>query len=241
MSCSASPRNRDLISVCSASAVRFIGTQRPSIAIENDVSTSSATQAWVRASVSWTSTSSMLDLRTGRVARAAYDAVEHGARDVPRLGVAELPVAGGAGQLARRARAAQLALALTARHLLGDVAQQRLAELAHRLGGQPQVAVGAALEGAAVAERLLELLEGARVDRGLVAELAGELVEVEVVHPGAAVGLAELLGQVVEVGDVLEDAGAVAEAEPLLAVHPLRAAPVLAGPQGLEVGVEPGQ
>ena len=40
------------ISVCSASAVRFIGTQRPSIAIENDVSTSSATAAWVRASVS---------------------------------------------------------------------------------------------------------------------------------------------------------------------------------------------
>ena len=41
-----------MISVCSASAVRFIGTQRPSIAIENDVSTSSATAAWVRASVS---------------------------------------------------------------------------------------------------------------------------------------------------------------------------------------------
>ena len=38
--------------MCSASAVRFIGTQRPSIAIENDVSTSSATAAWVRASVS---------------------------------------------------------------------------------------------------------------------------------------------------------------------------------------------
>ena len=37
--------------------MRFIGTQRPSIAIENDVSTSSATQAWVRASVSVTSTS----------------------------------------------------------------------------------------------------------------------------------------------------------------------------------------
>ncbi len=45
--------------MCSASAVRFIGTHRPSMAIENDVSTSSATQAWVRASVSVTSTSSM--------------------------------------------------------------------------------------------------------------------------------------------------------------------------------------
>ena len=55
----ASPRKRDRISWCSASAVRFIGTQRPSIAIENDVSTSSATAAWVRASVSMTSTSPM--------------------------------------------------------------------------------------------------------------------------------------------------------------------------------------
>ena len=160
---------------------------------------------------------------------------------MPRLGVAELPLPGGARQLAGRAGPAQLALALAAGHLLGDVAQQRLAELAHRLRGEPEVAVGAAAQGAAVAQRLLELLEGARVDRGLVAELAGELVEVEVVHPGAAVGLRELLGEVVEVGEVLEDAGAVAETEALLAVHPLRAAPVLAGAQRLEVGVEPGQ
>ena len=60
MSWSASPRNRERIRVCSASAVRFIGTQRPSIAIENEVSTSSATAAWVRASVSCTSTSSIV-------------------------------------------------------------------------------------------------------------------------------------------------------------------------------------
>ena len=81
-------------------------------------------------------------------------------------------------------------------------------------------------------------LQGARVDRRLVAELARQLVEVEVVQPGAVVGLRELLGELVEVGEVLEDAGAVAEAEPLLAVDPLRAAPVLAGAQRLQVGVE---
>ena len=46
-----------MISWCSASAVRFIGTHRLAIAIENDVSTSSATAAWVRASVSLTSMS----------------------------------------------------------------------------------------------------------------------------------------------------------------------------------------
>ena len=56
--------------------------------------------------------------------------------------------------------------------------------------------------------------------------------------PGAVVGLRELLGEVVEVGEVLEHAGAVAEPEPLLAVEPLRAAPVLAGAQRLQVGVE---
>ncbi len=72
-------------------------------------------------------------------------------------------------------------------------------------------------------------------------ELARELVEVEVVHAGAVVRLRELLGQLVEVGDVLEDTRAVAEPEPFLAVHPLRAPPVLAGPQRLEVAVEPGE
>ena len=46
------------MSVCSASAVRFIGTQRPSMIMEYDVSTSRATAAWVRASVSATSMSS---------------------------------------------------------------------------------------------------------------------------------------------------------------------------------------
>ena len=78
---------------------------------------------------------------------------------------------------------------------VGDVAQQRLAELAHRLGGQPELAVGGALEVAGVAQRLLQLGERAGVDGRLVAELAGELVEVDVVHPGAVVGLRELLGR----------------------------------------------
>ena len=79
------------------------------------------------------------------------------------------------------------------------------------------------------------------VDRRLVAQLPRQLVEVDVVHPGAGVRLGELVGEVVEVGEVLEYAGAVAEAEALLAVEPLGAAPVLAGPQRLEVGVELGQ
>ena len=73
---------------------------------------------------------------------------------------------------------------------------------------------------------------------GLVAQLAGQLVEVDVIHPGAAVRLGELLGEVVEVGEVLEHAGAVAEPEALLATELLRAAPVLAGAQRAQVVVE---
>ena len=100
---------------------------------------------------------------------------------------------------------------------LGDVAEQRLAELAHRLRRQPEVAVGAALELAGVAQRLFELLQGARVDRGLVAELSGEGVQVDVVETRARVGLLELLGELVELGDVLQHPGAVAESEALAA------------------------
>ena len=242
ISCSASPRNRDRISVCSASAVRFIGTQRPSIAIENDVSTSSATAACVRASVSLTSTSPTCS-RTPSLARAALaDHPSYGvgdrAGDVPRLGVAERPLAGRARQLAGRTGLAHVALTLATAHPGGDVLEQRLAELAHRLRAQLELAVAGALEVAGVAQRLLEPLQRAGVDGGLVAELPGQLVEVDVVEPGAVVGLRELLGEVVEVGEVLEDAGAVAEPEPLLAVEALRPAPVLAGAQRLQVRVE---
>ncbi len=84
---------RLLMSVCSASAVRFIGTQRPSMTIENDVSTSNATQACVRASVSCTSTSSIVIVtpglgrprpaRRGCVARDPRDRVRDGARHIP--------------------------------------------------------------------------------------------------------------------------------------------------------------
>ena len=52
MICNASERKRVLTRWLSASAVRFIGSQRFSITIENDVSTSSATAAWERVSVS---------------------------------------------------------------------------------------------------------------------------------------------------------------------------------------------
>ena len=135
----------------------------------------------------------------------------------------------------------QVALTLPTRHPVGDVLEQRLAELPHGLGGELQLAVGAPLEVAGLVERALQLGQGLGVDRRLVTELALELVEVDVIHPGPAVGLRELLREVVEVGQVLEYAGPVAEPETLLAAELLGAAPVLARAQGAQVVVELGE
>ena len=146
------------------------------------------------------------------------------ARHVPGLGVAELPLAGGAAAFAGGAGTSQVALALPSGHPLRDVAQQRLAELAHGLRAQPQLTVRAAFEVPGVAQRLLESLQRAGVDRRLGAQLARQLVEVDIVHPRPAVGLRELLGEGVELREVLQHPGAVAQAEALLAVEAFRAA-----------------
>ena len=128
MICNASERNRVRTKWSSASAVRFIGSQRFSITIENEVSTSSATAAWVRVSVSDTSTSSTV-ISNGRVSavqRRGAGLPQHrvGQRpgDVPRLGVAELPGPGGAGQLAGGAGTPVVTFAVTAGKLLRHIA-----------------------------------------------------------------------------------------------------------------------
>ena len=124
MICNASERNRVLTRWLSASAVRFIGSQRFSITIENDVSTSSATAACVRVSVSEISTSSTVIFSGSSDAPGAGLAqhrVGQRAGDVPRLGVAELPRPRGAGQLAGRTRAPGVAFAVPARKLLRHI------------------------------------------------------------------------------------------------------------------------
>ena len=72
--------------------------------------------------------------RVAAVGHHALHGVGDGAGDVPGLGVAELPGPRRAGALTGGAGLAQVALALAAGHPRGHVAQQRLAELAHRLG-----------------------------------------------------------------------------------------------------------
>ena len=63
------------------------------------------------------------------------------------------------------------------------------AELAHGFRGQPPLPVGAAVQEALVRQGALQLGQGARVDCGLVAELTGQRVEVDVLHGGPGVAL----------------------------------------------------
>ena len=91
---------------------------------------------------------------------------------------------------------------MPAGELLGDVAQRGLAEPAHRLGREPPLTVGAAVEETLIDQGPFQLGERSGVDDGVVAELARQRVEVDVVHGGARIALGELLGQLLELGDV---------------------------------------
>ena len=173
--------------------------------------------------------------------RRAGDGVGDGAGDIPGFRVAEGPLAGGTGALPRRSRLAKVMVTLAARHAVCDIPQQCLAELSHRLRGQCELAVRSALHGAGVTQGFFELLKRAGVNRCFVAELAGQLVEIEVVQARSVVRLRKLLRQRVELGDVLEYPGAVAETEPLLAIHLLGAAPVLPRAKRAKAAVELGE
>ncbi len=127
------------------------------------------------------------------------------------------------------------------RESVGRVLEQAAPELADRLGGQAKRPVGGPAQQSRGAQRALELRERPRVGGSLAPELAGERVEVDVVESGARVTLGQLLGEGVEIGDVLEGPGAVAEPEPLLAGEVLGPAPLLAGAQCAQVVVHPAQ
>ncbi len=171
-------------------------------------------------------------------ARLPQHRVRQGAGDVPRLGVAELPRPGGPGELARGTRSSGLAFAVAARELLRHIAKDHLTELAHRLGRQPPLTVGSAVQEALVHQRLLELGQSARVDGGLVAELPRQHVEVDVVHLRAGVALRQLLGELLELADVGQRLRALAHPHRIVTAEPLRAIPVLAGAGGLQMAVQ---
>ena len=128
--------------------------------------------------------------------------VGHGAGDVPRFGVPERPRPRRARQLTGRPGSTGLTLAVPSRKLLGDIAKRGLTELAHRLRRQPPLAVGAAVQEALVHQRAFQLGQRAGVDGGLVAELTGQHVQVDIVHRGAGVALRELLGKLFQLADI---------------------------------------
>ena len=80
--------------------------------------------------------------------------------------------------------------------------------------------------------------ERAGIDGGLVAELACQRVEIDVVHRGAGITLRQLLGELLEFGDIGQRLGALTHAERVVAGELLRAVPVLPRPRGLQVRVE---
>jgi hypothetical protein len=154
--------------------------------------------------------------------------VRHGAGDVPGLAVAELPLPRRPAPLPGGPGEASVALAGRSESRVVASLSSSLPSSPHRLGGEPERAVRVAPEVPALPERLLELGEGARLDRGVLAELTGERVEVEVGQLGPRIRLGQLLGELVELGHVLQDPGAVPEPEPLPVAELLGPVPVLA-------------
>ena len=240
MSFRSSPRKRVEMSWCSARAVRFIGTQRPSCTIDHEVSTHSATAARVRCSVSTISTSVTSNSRSSppacrscalsRVRGTLHASVSpnaHG-RVVPR-GVARGP------------RAVGLALAAAGPELVDDVAQRRLPQTPQRLGRQRERPVGSPLEQALALQLALQLGQGAGVDAGLVTEVAFEGIEVDVLQPRPRVALGQLLGERIELAELLHGPGGLAHAHRVVAAEPAAALPVLARAQALQLRVHAGQ
>ncbi|SKY66624.1 Uncharacterised protein [Mycobacteroides abscessus subsp. abscessus] len=166
----------------------------------------------------------------GTLGDGAQHRIRDGSRDIPWVGIAELPLARRPGRLAEQSRFAGLPVASTPRHLVGDVTKDGLPQLPHRLGAQAQSAVGRTVEESLLGQRLLELGECSGVDGCLVAELSCEGVEVDVVHARTGVLLRELLGERVEFGDVVQRRRTLPQSHLLITRERLTAVPIEAGP-----------
>ncbi len=181
------------------------------------------------------------DVQRHRAAAAAEHGVGDGARDVPRLGVAELPRSGAADRLTGRARAVVVAVAARGPHAVHDTAQRGLPQAPQRFRGEPEVAVGASFEQVLVAQLAFELGEPPRVHPCLRTELADQRLDVDVLQPGSGVGLAELLGERVQVGEVGHGLRALAQPQRVVAAEAGGAVPVLPRTQPLQQRVQRGQ
>ncbi len=70
--------------------------------------------------------------------------------------------------------------------------------------------------------------------------MAGQGVQIDILEAGTRVGLAELLGECVQFGEILQGLGARTEAQRVVAAESLGGVPVLARPQRPQGGVENG-
>ena len=80
--------------------------------------------------------------------------------------------------------------------------------------------VGAAVQEALVDQGPLQLGQSARIDGRLLPELAGQRVEVDIVHRGPGITLRQRLGKLFELGDIGERLGALAHAHRVVAGEP---------------------
>ena len=129
-------------------------------------------------------------------------------------------------------------VAAAAGKLLDHIAQRRLAEPPHGLGRQPPLAIGTTVQEALVDQCPFQLGQRPRVDGGLVAELARQGIEIDVVHGRTRIALRKLLGQLLELADVGQRLGAFAHPERVIAGELFRPHPVFAGPRSLQVRIE---
>ncbi len=140
---------------------------------------------------------------------AALHGVAHRADDVDRLLVAEAPLAGRAGDLARRAGVADVMVAAAA-------GVERREHAAQRAGAQPPQrarrelqAVAAAFEIALTLQLAFDAPQLVQVVNRLLAERSLDELLVDVVQAGAGVVLQRQVGQVVYLGELGECLGRV--------------------------------
>ncbi len=117
--------------------------------------------------------------------------------------------------------------------MLGGVVKQGFAQASHRLRGQAQRTVGVTTQQTTVAHRLVQAGEHVGGHGRLLTELTFDRIEVDV-----GVVIAQLLGQGIQLGEILHGPGAITESHPLLTGEFLGTGPVQVGAQTLQAAGE---
>ncbi len=131
--------------------------------------------------------------------------VAHGAYHIDRLCVTEVPRSGRPGGFSGGTGVPGVVIAAAAGvHPLEDARQRALADAADRPRGQLQLA-GVAGQEALALQLLLDLLEGTQVVNGVPAQRPGDRVRVDVLEGRPGIVLGQRGGELVELGQLLQD------------------------------------